>query len=475
MKPSPALVILSCLVLLATCQLQQPIDLSPTAHVPATPRPIASPPTAKPTAAVPTLTPPPLSPTIAQVLPTSTLVPPQSGTIKMMPVTPSAIDPAWTYWQAVDLTPGIQAVVTDDTAVWVGTSYGVYRVDPRTGTYTAYDEVGSILMLLPVEGGRLWADGAEGLFFFDGRQWLGPNGRGRSSGTGISSGPYGSIGIDKNGDLWVFGQRNALAAEGLVISPGMSHPTEIGRMITYLPYQVPKPLSSSTDLMNCEAWSAGTSREYGFSYRTPAECQAVRATRDSQNEPRYTFDRDGSVWWVTGSVARDDLTRMLHHRLKSIAVAQKLPTARLENTTVDQDLGLGIQVHAIAPDPTHGVWLGTERGLLYSDGETIQEIPLAQDQHTLRAGPRNITIDTAGTAWIITAQGVQNLPAHKSQWQDVHDFGLHGSINDWALGTLAAAREGGIWATHGQDLWRFGGLATTRLMTATTARAAAAD
>ena len=35
MKPSPALVILSCLVLLATCQLQQPIDLSPTAHIPA--------------------------------------------------------------------------------------------------------------------------------------------------------------------------------------------------------------------------------------------------------------------------------------------------------------------------------------------------------------------------------------------------------------------------------------------------------
>lgn len=122
-----------------------------------------------------------------------------------------------------------------------------------------------------------------------------------------------------------------------------------------------------------------------------------------------------------------------------------------------------MRINALAPDPEHGVWLGTDRGLLYSDGETIQEVPLAQDQPTLHAGPRNIAIDTQGNAWIVTAQGVQQLPAQGSRWQDVTDFGLGPGINEWPLGTLAAAREGGIWATHGGDLWRFGGSTLTPL------------
>jgi ligand-binding sensor domain-containing protein len=173
-------------------------------------------------------------------------------------------------------------------------------------------------------------------------------------------------------------------------------------------------------------------------------------------------DQDGSLWWITGGASSDDLTRTLHHRLTSIATDQKSPTARIENMTIDQDL-TGMRVNAIAPDPEHGVWLGTDRGLLYSDGETIREISLAPDQPTLRPHPRNLAIDTQGTAWIVTAQGVQQLPAHGSRWQDVTDFGLGPGINEWPLGTIAAAREGGIWATHGGDLWRFGGSTTTPL------------
>jgi hypothetical protein len=212
------------------------------------------------------------------------------------------------------------------------------------------------------------------------------------------------------------------------------------------------------DLADCAVWSASTA------YRTPLECRALQAARARLNVSNtlMAIDRDGSLWWITGGTSWDDPTRTLHHHLTSIATDQKLPTVRSENMTIDQDL-TGLRVNAIAPDPEHGVWLGADQGLLYSDGETLREISLALDQLTLRPHPRNLAVDTQGTAWVVTAQGVQQLPAHGSQWQDVTDFGLGPGINEWPLGTIAAAREGGIWATHGGDLWRFGGSTTTPL------------
>jgi ligand-binding sensor domain-containing protein len=142
-----------------------------------------------------------------------------------------------------------------------------------------------------------------------------------------------------------------------------------------------------------------------------------------------------------------------------------MPTAHIRNTTTQQALP-ATQVNAITLDPDHGVWLGTDLGLLYSDGATIRSVSLGQAPSTLHARPRNIAVDTLGRAWVVTAHGVQLLPAHSLSWQDVTDFDLGPGLNQWPMGTLAAAREGGIWATHGQDLWRFGGPATTLRLTA---------
>ena len=448
MKSWHTLLTLPCLALLIACQAPQPTGPLPTSHVPSTKRPIASPPTVKSAFAVPTVT-PTSPPTVVQVLPTTTLVPPQPRTINLVPVAPfSAMGPAWTYWPAVAQTQGIQAVITQDEDLWVGTPYGVYRVDPRTGTYTAYEEVSPILRLLPVEAGRLWALGTEGLFFFNSQQWNKPSG---------DVGSVDSIGIDKNGDLWLFGHEERFGGSAASHFSGHIPPDGDWPYDFYLPYQV--PLGFSLDLTDCEAWSASTA------YRTPADCQALEAARTQlnvSNSTLMTIDQDGSLWWLTAGTSWDDPIRTLHHRLKSSAVDRKLPTARIENMTIDQDL-TGMRVNAIAPDPEHGVWLGTDRGLLYSDGETIRKISLTPDQLTLRPHPRNLAIDTQGNAWVVTAQGVQQLPAHDSQWQAVTDFGLGPGINEWPLGTIAAAREGGIWATHGNDLWRFGGSTTTPL------------
>jgi|GEM_PF-4953917 len=449
--------ILAGLLVLMACTSPQPAKLAVvssgiTTRVPATQRPIISHPVKQPSSIMPVMTPPLPTPTTMPILTPSTLVPPQTGTTTMLPLTPlSAIGPAWTYWQAVDLTQGIQTVTTQGKAIWVGTPYGVYRVDPHTGTYIAYEEVGPVSQLLPTENGQLWALGTEGVFFFNGQQWEKLN--------GIGTTDVISIGIDKQGDLWLFHPSGRFGGTPAKHFTGHLPPEGAWSYDAYFPYQVPQQFN--LNVTDCQAWLAVAAL-----YRTPAECEALKAARALANVSDYTLtaiDQDGSVWWMTNSGSWDALTFTLHHLLNTGVTDQKLPTARLENTTVNQDLG-STHVYALAPDPSQGVWLGTSRGLLYSDGETVRKIPLAQDQHTLRAGPRNIAIDTDGNAWIVTARGVQKLPAQSSSWQDVHDFGLSRALNGWALGTIAAAREGGIWATHGQDLWRFGGSTATPLM-----------
>jgi hypothetical protein len=460
MRPLRLAFILVSLLALLACTSSQPtkpavVSSGITTHVPATQRPIISHPVKQPSSIVPTLTQPLPPPTTMPILTPSTLVPPQTDATTMVPLTPlSAIGPAWTYWRAVDLTQGIRAVTTQGKAVWVGTPYGVYRVDPQTGTYIAYEEVGPVSQLLPTEEGQLWALGTEGVFFFNGQQW----GRLNEIGTDL----HAFIGIDKRGDLWLlypddrFGGMSAAHFTGHV-PPGGDWSYDF-----YRAYQV--PLQFNLNVTDCQAWVAVAAL-----YRTAAECEALKAARTLANMPVAAWpalaaiDQADSFWWVTNSGSWDALTFTLHHYRGNAVADRKLPTARIENTTVNQDLG-GAQVSALVPDPSHGVWLGTNRGLLYSDGETVRKIPLAQDQPTLRAGPRNIAIDTDGNAWVVTAQGVQKLPAQSSSWQDVHDFGLSRALNGWALGTIAAAREGGIWATHGQDLWRFGGSTSTPLM-----------
>ena len=189
----------------------------------------------------------------------------------------------------------------------------------------------------------------------------------------------------------------------------------------------------------------------------------MQTVRSITTPPHYiqpvaaVIDQAGRVWWA------DDST--LHLYRPKDRSSGKSPTVHIRNTITQQALP-ATQVNAITFDPDQGVWLGTDYGLLYSDGATLRSVSLGQEPSTLRAKPRNIAVDPLGRAWVVTAQGVQVLPAHSQTWKDVTDFDLGPSRNKWPLGTIAAAREGDIWATHGQDLWRFGGPATPRLINA---------
>ncbi len=327
---------------------------------------------------------------------------------------------AWTYWLVTTRPYIVYVVKTIGNTIWAGTEYGVYRINAGTGNYINYLEVGPIRALFPIEDGKLWAAGQDGVFFFDKRQWKTLN---------ENNGPFTyptSMAIDAIGDLWLLYKSAASRSN----STGGYH------FVGHIPPD-----------------SAAWEYEVSYSYSNDPYAQipwSLKAQPDL-----IVIDRYGKTWWIKD--------RTLYCCQADSSNSQKLPSAGTENTPISLDLPVD-WLTSIALDPIYGVWLGSDRGLLYSDGVTIRWVPLGQEPSLLHAEPRNIAIDTEGNAWVVAAQGVQRLWVHDSKWQDVTDFGLGPGINKWPLGTIAAAREGGIWATHGQDLWRFGGSTATPLM-----------
>ncbi len=358
--------------------------------------------------------------------PTGTRVAPLAATVtgtRVAQLSPVAAlsGNAWTYWLVTTRPYIVYVVKTIGNTLWAGTEYGVYRINVSTRNYLNYPEVGPIRALFPIEDGKLWAAGQAGVFFFDKRQW-----KTLTESSGSFKYPT-SMNIDANGDLWLLYHTTSSRPDS----------TSGDHFVGHMP-----PYGT--------AWEYEGSYAYDFNHPYDQIPWSLKAQPDL-----ILIDRSGDTWKI--------IDRTLYRLPANSSNNQKLPLAGTENAPTSLDLPVD-WLTSIALDPIHGVWLGSDGGLFYSDGVTMRWVPLGQKSSLLHAEPRNIAIDTEGNAWVVTAQGVQRLLVHDSQWQDVTDFGLGLGINEWPLGTIAAAREGGIWATHGQDLWRFGGLSSTPLM-----------
>jgi hypothetical protein len=187
-----------CLVLCA-CQRPQPVPMvtqppsstiAPTAYdVTRTvlPAPISPSPQ---NISTPTPSPTPSPPRLLFASPVSTsvsLCPPSSGS-------------AWRSWHAVQYPRAVETLLMDQNLLWVGTAIGLFRIDPRTGQYTqplSYETSGGVSLLLPLEQGRLWAEGDRGHFYYDGQQWS------QVQVLGLADGYSVMLAVDRNGDLWI--------------------------------------------------------------------------------------------------------------------------------------------------------------------------------------------------------------------------------------------------------------------------------
>ena len=424
-----------CLVLFA-CQRPQPMPMvtrlpsstimAPTAYdVTRTALPTLAPASPQNTS-IPTPTPTPSPPRLLFVSPVSTsvsLCSPSSGS-------------AWRSWHAVQYPRAVETLLTDQDILWVGTAIGLFRIDPRIGQYTqplSYETSGGVSLLLPLEHGRLWAEGDRGHFYYDGRQWF------QVQVFGLADGYSVMLAMDRNGDLWIqrYGRdirRYPTYRLSGHIPPG-NHAwtaTEGGD----LPWNY-------TDECSWQIFTNGW-----LTYRSPAECQAQNQARKtigiaSQIPNLIAIDADGSIWRSNSAIWNEPTFTVVHSF-----------DGRIVSFTWHTN---SYGVHALAADPMHGVWIGTGDGLAYWDGENVRWLTL-EPNLCIVPWPQDMTVDSRGTVWLGTADGrILSQSPGKETWTAVPVHDLMGRELGQPIYAVAAAPDGGLWATHGNDLFRVGG------------------
>jgi ligand-binding sensor domain-containing protein len=327
-------------------------------------------------------------------------------------VRPGAV---WRSWQIIQepITP-VYALLVNRNILWVGTSRGVWRIDLENGDSTSYKEMGSTPRLLPVDEDRLWAATERGLAFWDGKQWSVPPGR-------LGGGEL--LGIDYQGDLWTQAY------------PGYSGYIVHGQYPGHLPPAsgLWEPQAGAAfdirEPIDCQRWRAVTTGSY--THRSSSECQslqrALQTVRKLTTESvMLALDADQSIWWAN----QVKLVHLTGGRITTFALPPH-------------------QLHALAADPAHGVWLGTDQGLIYSDGSTLRWVSLSLEACTIPT-PTDIAIDSKGIAWAAAFKALLTL-ADETNWQLVSDLGLADGygVPTSSKYAIAAAPDGGMWAQGG--------------------------
>ncbi|MBI5567440.1 MAG: hypothetical protein HY870_21250 [Chloroflexi bacterium] len=338
---------------------------------------------------------------------------------------------AWQVWQAATYPQGVFDVVFGDDTLWAATSFGIARIDLVTHAYTTDETPGRVYRILPIENGRAIAVSDLGMLFFDGQAWS----RFTVSPTyGLLYPPsvY-ALGIDDTGDLWLF---SGVSRGVLTIHLPGHEPPRAG------PWLAVTPVSGVYhDSRSCTGWLAYS--EYNFAYRTPDECQnlmtALKVFEQRAQFGPLAVDVDQSVWWLNAD--------RLQHLNAAGSLISQLP------------IPPGSRLVA---DPRGGVWAATTEGLFYATAGNLQHTPIGLEKRTLYT-PRAIAVDANGVVWAATERGLQLLSADGQRWSIEPDTHLGGVLNNSSAIGLVAAREGGLWLTHGFDLLRYDGVTVTSL------------
>ena len=400
----------------------------------------ASPPPASTSPATPTLT--PMSPPEPSPTFRAPVVSKQTVTQASAPI-PTLTDPTacashpgqpWRTWRVIRQPPVVQALITDQGAVWAGTLLGVFRVDPRTGTVTqSLDSkvAGEVRKLFPLGEGRLWADGSNGPFYFDGRQWT----------PLIITGTLGMPDIwavDLNGDVLVREYRSRMD-----IYYSLSGHIPPSAPSAWKAIRTNKWVDQYT-IGRCELQAFISS---GFSFRSQAECQALNMAYQQVGAP-VALDADGSIWWIRSEyVDQKNRRTVLGHVLSGqYSLTQTVPVE---------------SVYAMAADPSHGIWLGTEKELFYSDGYQVRQVSLGLSACTISFDPFGPPVDSQGKVWI-GGYGIHVLSPGETEWQLVSESDQAGPESARFITAIAPARDGGMWVTHGYDLLHLGGSITVQ-------------
>ncbi|MBN2003130.1 MAG: hypothetical protein JXA21_07205 [Anaerolineae bacterium] len=340
------------------------------------------------------------------------------------PACPLRDDVVWQTWALPEFF-AVHAVVVDEQWVWFSDDFGTYRIDTQTGEYTRYPELPSARLFLPVGDGRLWAADNRGLIYFDGESWI----RVALAPTFDYLGRISELRVDRDGDFW------------------FQTMSSTGRSVSYNVFQYPghippesepwEPLPQSDyewDIYNCEGWQAASNTQ--ITYRSTEECQQVHETAqrvEALNGTNIFATNGQDLWWI--------------------AVGGGLFHAK-DGITTNIPLSYNV-VYRLVADSTHGVWAGTSQGLLYADEAGARWLGQTTDTDAciLPERPIDIAVDTHGDVWLTTDNGLFTFLHGGACWESVFDPKLSNEDSSRFTAPIVAATGGGVWATHGWDLW----------------------
>jgi ligand-binding sensor domain-containing protein len=321
-----------------------------------------------------------------------------------------------------------------DDDLWIATGQGLIRLDLRTFQCTIFVQAAQVsladtnLMLSDGAGG-LWVATRFNLLHFSGGQW-----RLLYQRPDVYYPPIvKDIALRQDGNLCV----TLLGSRFF----GLSHFC-LGEERVYEPL----------DLTDCQQWQRAAS--WLARYVTPAGCERVALAES------YAFSSispyGSEVWGVKESLeaqAEGQVARLFYHRGRSVAQI-KSPYAN---------------IYALAADPLDGgVWMATERGLVYGRVDVGKESSyvfqsfsfnldtFAPAKQAFRSKIRALAVDTSGQVWLAARYSLLRYDGVLGDWLDVFETSAD-DISDTDLAIAADPVRGGVWVAGCDKLMYFEG------------------
>jgi len=327
------------------------------------------------------------------------------------------------YWRVHGGLSEVRDLAVGDEWLWVATSRDLVRLNQRTLTCDQFSHTSTspgvpldrVCTLLVDDQGRLWAGGGHGLVRYD-----------EESGWVViyTDGYVHSFARDIGGDVWIFfsdryGKKSALLFQDQETPAGGS----------WKPEHITEEIPGWDD---CEAWQFMATSE--LKYNSLAECAA--------SSWEVVEDAGGARWSVvcygeSCSILRDSET---------------VWTIPMTHDVVQAIVAAGVK---------DGVWLGTDEGLFYSDGRTVQQyLPVAGRLVPRGPAVHSLAVTGDGHVWISTSEGLLRFDEEGGGWQPVAR-GEEGIVIERDV-PIAPDGQAGLWALHSGDLlhldgrtWRF--------------------
>jgi ligand-binding sensor domain-containing protein len=302
----------------------------------------------------------------------------------------------------------------------------VVRLDLRTLDCTRFSHtIGDLVVplsdvrnLLLDPDGRLWATvGGAGLARFDGQHWQ------------IALADVNAYGLafDAAGNLWV--EVGVLRGTALFRYPG-HEPPEDG---LWEGERIWMPPPNGTE---CDQWFARSEE-----FHSPEECRLLADWRGQRIS--LALSEDFVPWGENPLIAKTDDHLWMLARYLPGEPGHYDALLHFDGRTWRVSPWPYGYARLVADEARGGVWAGTNEGLIFSDGRSIQKyLLLPDDVVPVGPGVYELVVDGSGRLWASTDEGLLRYDEASDTWQP---GGIDGRVY------ISADYRGGLWVASAYE------------------------